>query len=41
MKKRPFRRGKAAPHIGAAKPLRTDFLCEAGVSFNFVSWLFV
>src|SRR6185503_8056698 len=29
MKERPFRRGKAAPHITAAKPLRTDFLCKA------------
>jgi len=29
MKKRAFRQGRALPHIGAAKPLRTDFLCKA------------
>jgi len=28
MKKRPFRRGKAAPHIEAAKPLRTDICAK-------------
>ena len=26
-----FRRGKAAPHITAAKPLRTDSLCKAAL----------